>query len=59
MSILDSIGLGSILGGGGDDGGGLLGGALDLTGIPQLVEKVVIIYVGIELLFKLVDKIGN
>ena len=46
--------IGSLLGGGG--GSGLLGGVLDMTGLPQLIEKVLIMYVGMEILFKLIDK---
>ena len=48
---------GGILGGpGGGDGGGLLGGMLDMTGLPQLAMEGLLIFVGIEVLFKLLDK---
>lgn len=53
--LLGGGGGGGLLGGGG--GGGLIGGALDLTGLPQLAMKGFILFIGIEVFFKLLDKI--
>lgn len=46
--------LGGLLGGGG--GGGLLGGLFDMTGIPQLIEEGVLLYLGVMIVMKLIDK---
>lgn len=57
MSILGNIPiLGNILGGGGSSGG-LAGGILDMTGIPQLIEKGFVLYIAVVIALKLVDKI--
>lgn len=49
--------VGNLLGGGGSGGDGLLGGVLSMTGLPQLIEKIVLLYVGVEILLKLVDRV--
>jgi hypothetical protein len=43
-------------GGGGGGGGGLLGGVLDMSGLPQLAMEGLLIFIGVEVLFKLLDK---
>lgn len=49
--------LGGIGGGGLFGGGGLAGGALNMTGIPQLAMQGLMIFIGVELVFKLIDRI--
>lgn len=46
--------LGGLTGGG---GGGLLGGVFNMTGIPQLLMEGLLLYIGIKVVFKLLDKI--
>ena len=56
MSFLDNIPvIGKLLGGGGS--GGLLGMGLDATGITQLVEEAVLLFLGVTIALKLIDKI--
>ena len=48
--------VGDILGGG-KKSSGLAGGVMNMTGIPQMLMSGVLIFVGIEVLFKIIDKI--
>lgn len=58
MSILSDIPIvGSLVGGGSSSSGGIIGGALDMTGIPQLLEEGLLLYIGVTIAFKLIDKI--
>lgn len=58
MSFLNDIPIvGNILGGGGGGDGGILGGLLDMTGLPQLIEEAVLLYVGLMVGMKLLDKL--
>jgi len=57
MSVLGNIPIIGSLFGGGDSGGGIAGSVLDMTGLPQLFESLVVGVVVIILLFKFVDRI--
>lgn len=58
-------GLGGLFGGGlfgGGDGGlmggaGLGGGLLNMTGLPQMLMTGLIIFIGVKIVFRLIDKI--
>ena len=48
---------GGLLGGpAGGAGGGILGGVLDMSGLPQLAMEGLLIFVGVEVFFKILDK---
>jgi hypothetical protein len=57
MSVLGNIPIIGSLFGGGDSGGGIAGSVMDMTGLPQLFESLVVGVVVIILLFKFVDRI--
>ena len=62
-SILGDIPVvGSLLGGSDSSGGlfgssGLLGDIGSMTGITQMIEELIIIYIVLQVVFKLIDKI--
>ena len=58
MSWYDNIPvLGNILGGNSNNSGGLLGMTLNASGITQIVEEGVILFIGVTIALKLIDKL--